>query len=360
VRPILERLRLGESDIVEIQHLVLKHLALYLAATRRDLDDPRTVEEFRREVRSREALRELYLLTVCDVSTTSPEALSSWKSRMLAELYVATDRALSEGGEARERGRTETLRRAVRESWGDESGRDLLGHFLATMPERYLYAHAPESIAAHARFVRDSLGEPAAWQLFGVEEPYAELGVVADDRPGLLALITATLASAYQRVVAAEVYSWSDGAGRVRALDLFWVGGNGSAEPTRNLLPRLKRDLTRLIAGEVTPEELGGGLRARASTLERPEPGVQSEVNIDNWAATEHTVLEITTRDRLGILFRLARAIQQAGLTIELAKINTEGNRVADVFYVLTAERTKLVGQVRIAALKERLLAALE
>jgi [protein-PII] uridylyltransferase len=360
VRPILERLGFAASDIVEVQHLVRKHLALYHAATRRDLDDPRTVEEFRREVRSREGLRELYLLTVCDVSTTSPGALTSWKARMLAELYVATDRALSEGGEARDRGRTERMRRAVHDIWRDEPGRELLGHFLATMPERYLYAYPPENIAAHARFVRDSQGESSAWRLFGVEEPYSEVGVVADDRPGLLALITATLASAYQRVVAAQVYSWMDTAGRKRALDLFWVGGSGTAGSPRNLLPRLRRDLAKLLGGEIGPDDLGGGLRARQSALDRPEPGVETEVNVDNWAATEHTVLEITTRDRLGLLFRLARAIQQAGLTIELAKINTEGNRVADVFYVLTAERTKLTDPVRMGALKQRIRSALE
>src|SRR5688572_4784393 len=40
--PILERLGIAEPEIVEIQHLVFKHLRMYHVATRRDIDDPQT------------------------------------------------------------------------------------------------------------------------------------------------------------------------------------------------------------------------------------------------------------------------------------------------------------------------------
>src|SRR5690606_16781683 len=63
---ILARLGLPEADIVEVQHLIAKHLRMYRVATRRDVDDPRTLEEFCAEVHGREGLKELYLLTVAD------------------------------------------------------------------------------------------------------------------------------------------------------------------------------------------------------------------------------------------------------------------------------------------------------
>jgi [protein-PII] uridylyltransferase len=58
-RTILDRLGLDPADIAEVQHLVLKHLRMYHVATRRDIDDPATLDAFCQEVHGREGLREL-------------------------------------------------------------------------------------------------------------------------------------------------------------------------------------------------------------------------------------------------------------------------------------------------------------
>jgi [protein-PII] uridylyltransferase len=75
--------------------------------------------------------------------------------------------------------------------------------------------------------------------------------------------------------------------------------------------------------------------------------------------ATAHTVLEVTTRDRPGLLFWLSNTLQEAGLAISLAKINTEGTRVADVFYVTDTSGAKLEEPARIEELKRRILSTI-
>ena len=50
-------------------------------------------------LRGREGLRDLYLLTVADLSTTSPTAMTSWKARMLDELYFAAEAHLASPGQ---------------------------------------------------------------------------------------------------------------------------------------------------------------------------------------------------------------------------------------------------------------------
>ena len=87
---ILRRLHFTDEAIGAVQHLIRKHLSMYLVATRRDLDDPRTLEGFVEAVQGTQGLRELYLLTIADVATTSPAALNPWKQRMLDELFHAT------------------------------------------------------------------------------------------------------------------------------------------------------------------------------------------------------------------------------------------------------------------------------
>jgi len=76
-RDIALRLGLSEDDADDIAHLVREHLSLYHIATRRDIDDPAVIDEVVGKVRGREGLRELYLLTFADVSTTNPEAMNA-------------------------------------------------------------------------------------------------------------------------------------------------------------------------------------------------------------------------------------------------------------------------------------------
>src|SRR5690606_41673199 len=89
-RTILERLQVQEHDIVEVKHLVLKHLRMYHVSSRRDIDDPKTIQSFQQQEHGPEELRELYLLTLADISTTSPDTLTIWQASMIDELYHAT------------------------------------------------------------------------------------------------------------------------------------------------------------------------------------------------------------------------------------------------------------------------------
>jgi [protein-PII] uridylyltransferase len=110
------------------------------------------------------------------------------------------------------------------------------------------------------------------------------------------------------------------------------------------------------MSQELTPADLVTDGKRTAHWSDRPTPGVQTEVVVDNRCATRDTVIEVTTRDQLGLLFWLSNALQSLGLQISLAKINTEGTQVADVFYVTDADGSKVTDPERIEAIKSRIL----
>ena len=189
-----------------------------------------------------------------------------------------------------------------------------------------------------------------------------ELCVVAADRPGLLADITAALAANRMHVHAAQIHSRRAATNRpknegIQAVDLFWVSGPGRGHDSiSRALPRLERDLRAVIAGQVSAGEL-----ARPSpSFPRAGPGVRPRITIDNRASAQYTVIEIVTRDRRGLLFALADAIYRQGLTIAVAKINTEGTRVTDVFYVSESDGSKVCLSQRAAALRRGLQVVVE
>ena len=356
VAVILRRLGVQEHDVVEVQHLVLKHLRMYHVASRRDLDDPRTVEGFREEVHGPEGLKELYLLTMCDVSTTSPSALTQWKRLMLEELYVRT--LDSFGGIAgRDEARVVNLRAAARVLTPDPGESEFMDHFLNAVPHRYLYANEPVHIALHARMCRQSEERRHLVTVLGTNSPYVEIGVVVDDKPGTLASVTAALAANRLRVISAQLYSWQDRPGRARVLDLFWVRPANEPSQVKRQMDRVLSDLEQLLSGEVNADELL--VQRRGSRLSsRPAPEVETVITFDNRGASDHTIVEVIAQDRSGLLYALARALSAEGLEIQLAKINTEGNAVADVFYVVDREGKKVTEPTQLASLEEKLRAA--
>jgi [protein-PII] uridylyltransferase len=378
-RGIFMRLGLSPEDVEEGCHLVLQHLLMYLVAARRDLEDSATIAEFAREVSGRDELRSLYLLTVADLSTTSPTSMTQWKANMLDELFAATDAMLS-GQAVSDVGRLFRVREQVKEVWNATAPLSssietrFLDEFLDTMPERYLLSNSPVEIAAHARVVLGAGGEPVSAALVPSRHSnVAELCIVTDerwsntsglcvvtgDRPGLLAAITAAIVASRLEVHAAQINSRQLPGGGVQAVDLFWVRDRSDgAEGVERALPKLESDIRGVITGSLAPRDLATPRRT-SPWSERPSPSVATEVSIDNRASSRHTVIEVVTKDRPGLLFTMAQALHELGLTIGVAKINTEGNRVADVFYVTEASGKKLDAGPRTHEVRQALLAAL-
>jgi [protein-PII] uridylyltransferase len=87
---------------------------------------------------------------------------------------------------------------------------------------------------------------------------------------------------------------------------------------------------------------------------------VPTEVIIDDRASPRHTVVEVYAKDRPGLLYVLARAIHDLGLSIALSKINTEGTRVADVFYVSELDGSKVRSGERYQEIHRALVGAVE
>jgi [protein-PII] uridylyltransferase len=86
---------------------------------------------------------------------------------------------------------------------------------------------------------------------------------------------------------------------------------------------------------------------------------VKTRVAIDHRASANQSIIEVSTQDRPGLLFTIANVLFELGLSIRVAKINTEGARVADVFYVTEADGAKVQAGPRSAEIEAALLAAL-
>ncbi len=333
-RRVAKRLGMRPVDVEHVAWLVREHLRLYHWALRRDVDDPATAREVAQAVGSAERMRDLYVLTVSDLATTNPSAMTPWKAHMMEALLRAVTELL-EGGEGASRGGAARLRRAWMRESRDPEERKLLAGFLPTLPDRYLLAHRREAALRHARCVQGR--EPGELRLcwFEPDEGPTELVVVADDRPGFLSLVAAALAAHGVAVVEAQVLTRSLSDGRREVCDVFRVrrATSGRDHIAPRWRRRVGRDLGRLLAGEVSASDLLGE-EPRPS---RRRPPVRTEVRVAS-APGGRLLVDVFAPDRRALLHRLTRALHEAGVDIDLARIGTEGERAVDVFYVRPAD----------------------
>jgi len=90
----------------------------------------------------------------------------------------------------------------------------------------------------------------------------------------------------------------------------------------------------------------------------RVTPGVSTEIKLHD-DSTQATIVEVATRDRVGVLYAITQTLADLGLDISLAKVATEGEKVADVFYVTRAGK-RITDDDERAVILQRLQLALD
>jgi [protein-PII] uridylyltransferase len=73
-----------------------------------------------------------------------------------------------------------------------------------------------------------------------------------------------------------------------------------------------------------------------------------------------YTVIDVTTQDRLGLLYLITTTLFEMGINIHLAKVSTEATRAIDVFYVTDLMGEKIVDERAIEEIRSQLQTVLD
>lgn len=361
-RNIARRMRLNVDDSSQLEFLVRHHLLMANIALRRDLEDEKTILDFARVMGNVSNLKMLYLLTYADMRAVGPEVWNNWKAALLENLYLQAAGILEsqEKGEFRREDRRSRCRRIqarLRRRFSAKYGAERLQRFLESMPERYFLTTPEDHIPSHLELMNQFGGEGFVSSVrHFLERDYSEMVICAQDRPGLFARITGVFAALGLDILNARITTSKDGL----ILDAFWISHAGRPEVVIDAQKweRVRALLEQVLAGSIDVarlvEESG-----RPSLFKRRRAKVPTVIQIDNEASDDFTIVEIYTQDRIGVLFTITYGMHQLGISIHLAKISTNVDQVADVFYVTDEEGRKIRDPESLEMIRQTLYANL-
>lgn len=355
-RELCPRLGMSAAATETVAWLVRNHLLMSDCAQRRDISDPKTVQDFADEVQSPERLRLLLILTVADIKAVGPGVWNGWKGQLLRELYFETESVLQGGHSTfsrKERVAAAKEKLAERLSSWPAEDRDAA---LARHYNPYWLSLDVDTHEKHAEWIRDC--EQSGDLLTIKTEPdnfqaATEITVYTADHPGLFSRLAGAFDVAGANIMSARVFTTHQG----MALDIFSVQDqNGKAFDDEVRLGRLKDTVDRTLRGDI----LVNDIIAEKKTARRQRAfKVEAQVLIDNAASDTYTVIEINGRDRPGLLHDLTRALFSLSLRIGAARIATYGERAVDVFYVKDGYGLKILHEQRLAKIEATILDSL-
>ncbi|MCP2249321.1 [protein-PII] uridylyltransferase [Lentzea aerocolonigenes] len=280
-----ERIGLWPQDVETLSMMVRHHLLLPHTATRRDVEDEATVHRVAETLGGDAVLLELlYALAEADSLATGPGVWTDWKAALLADLVKRCRTAMA--GEA------------------------------LPKPEPLDPTHVAmaERVAAS--------GKPDV--LLEKQDHAAIVTVLAPDRPGMLSKAAGVLALNSLEVHAATLRSHGGA-----TVDAFTVSPRFGSLPDASLL---REQLSRAIEGSLV---LADKLAAKERDYGGPplDPPPARVLWFDD-EATGAVVLELRAADRIGLLHRVAGALEQCGADVQWARVSTLGATVVDSFSI--------------------------
>jgi [protein-PII] uridylyltransferase len=318
-RELCPRLGLTPEETETVSWLVHEHLAMAMTALKRDLNDPKTIQDFAAVVQSPERLKLLTILTTADIMAVGPERWNNWKAGLLAELYHKANETIS----------------------------DTKYPHPNLLPKGEGTSHPPPpgEGRGEGKTVIKITPQP--------KSDYTEVVIFTPDRKGLFATLSGAMAAGGASIVEARIFTQSNG----MALDVFQIQNlKGHAYENTSFL---NKTIHAALNGKI---DLAAEIRERQKGAPRKDSlfKVASRVIIDNNASASNTVIEVNGKDRPGFLYDITSALSREGLQISAAKISTFGSRTVDVFYVRDSFGLKILHPDKLQAIENNLKQALE
>ena len=349
---------LSEYDTHLVSWLIRHHLLMSTTAQRKDISDPDVINSFACEVGNKHYLDYLYLLTVADIRATSPSVWNSWKDALLAELYHSTYKALRRGlsnpvaeGELIAEHMGEALRILALQRVPEAKARALWQR----IEQDYFLRYNGAEIAWHTQGIlaHGDTGEPLILVRQQTERGGTEIFLYTPIRLNQFTTSTSLLDQMGLNIVSARIIPSNDH----YTLDTYIVlEADGRPIHGQHRLQEIRQQLHQLLSQpDLPPPQV-----QRQMTRQLKHFNIRTQVLFHEDPHQQHSIMEVITSDRPGLLSRIARAMAACEVRLKTAKIATFGERVEDIFFIVDQHGSPVHDDQQRLCLMEHIVEALE
>ena len=354
---LAKRFGFSDDEAQTTGWLVQNHLLFSNTATKRDLNDPKTVQDFVAIVQSPERLKLLLVLTVADIRAVSPHAWNNWKAGLLRELYTRAQQCMGTGKIELKQGQENLFIEDLKKLLIGWNEKEIL-HYQQQGTPSFWTSVSPSRHAVIANMVRAA--EDSAHPLLidtqhDYENSITEIIVCTLDSHGLFSKVAGAMSLAGANIISAKIFTLKNGI----AVEIFQIQDlSGEVFDNAGRLAKMSVYIEQVLSSEIKlEEEFKNRSTARKIQHSRSKSvPLLGQVLVDNEASHIHSVIELMARDRTGLLHDVTRVIAELGLSIVTAHISTYGTQVADVFYVKDNFGMKILSAAKTKQIREKLL----
>ena len=358
-RRYLSEMGFSKGEIEEVSWLVKNHLRMFHLAFRRDISDPELIEQFKNECGTEERLKKLFLLTYADIKAVGPGAWDNWKSTLLWTLYRSTLSLFTEKKSAEELIAEKLKRRKekVKELLKGKIKPESVERFFRNADRDYLITYPSDEIANHLLLMKKVRREGREYAVYSESYPdigFTKLTIVTEYRRGLFNEIAGILSYLGINIKGANINRAIEDDCECMVYTIHVSTVAGEALPCERVR-RFEELLSKLYSGEFSSKDLPPDLM-KPKSFRRNVPLPENKVKIDNRTSERYTIVEVSTYDRLGVLYAITKVLIDMKTRLRRAIITTEGNRVIDSFYITDMEYRKITDEGFLRELSERIL----
>lgn len=326
---------LSQKDSDLVVWLVRNHLLFSQASQRLDTADIESLHHFATQIGDLRHLQHLFIFSAADIYSTNKKLWTGWRAEQMRNLYRETLRLMRRGLENpinKEEWVKETqdavIEKLAEHGYSEQQVRDLW----AEPGDEYFLRESTDTLVWHALalFEHGSSDKPLVLISETSDQAFegaTQIFIYMKDQPHLFAAMTAALDQLHLNIQDARIMTSANN----NALDTYIVlDENGDPIREEARLEKIQSTLQEALSD---PSDFQNLIQRRTSR-QLKQFAFKPSVFMSNDPYTKKSQLEVIAPDRPGLLARMGQIFMDFDLSLETAKILTEGERVDDIFYL--------------------------
>ncbi len=346
---------LGEIDVLDFCHihllsdydarlvgwLVRNHLLISTTAQRQDLDDPDVIKAFAQTVQDTVHLDYLYLLTVADIRATNPTLWNNWKEALLTTLYHKAHAILHHGKGQNKQLHIDEIQRKARLLMKTSEGITALWSELG---DDYFLSSTPQDVARETEAILKQ-DFPIVLEREG-DKGSTRFILITQNCDYLFAATTYFLEQQNLSIVDAYIISTES---------QYIISGYTILEDKIRSVMRVKDILEGLKQALLSDNKTRFLPIRRYIPKQLKQFPLPTRVTFTQDHIHNHTIMELVTSDRPGLLSRIAETFVTCQVRLKKAKIATFSCHVEDIFFITNYSNHALYSADQLDSLRDKL-----